>query len=97
MFVLTMLFFPVFYLIQTVIVLAVFGFSSWFVALSYLVTLPLSAAIAWKWKGLFQKCTVDLRKIKFYKTKAFASSVQTLNNIFQKTSKITGAKIAFEK
>jgi 1-acyl-sn-glycerol-3-phosphate acyltransferase len=95
MFVLTMLFFPLFYLLQTVAVF--FIFNSWQTALVYLISLPVSAVVAWKWKNLYQKTVSDLRKIKFYKTKDFTETTNRLNNIIQILNKLTGTKIAFEK
>ena len=87
MFVLTLVFFPVFYLIQTLIVLAVFD--SWQFALGYFLTLPLFAIISWKWFYLFKRTVLSLRKIKFYKTRDFEKANLLFDNILHQASKLT--------
>ncbi len=51
-FVISMLSFPIFYLIQFLIVLLISS-NSWEIALGYLVSLPLIGSIAWWWQRLF--------------------------------------------
>ena len=86
LFVLTMLFFPIFYLIQTTVVWMLLG-NGW-LALIYFITLPLFAILSWKWKNLFQHTVFDFRKIKLFNSGA-GSRVQTLfNNIIQKTNNL---------
>ena len=87
MFVLTLVFFPVFYLIQVFIVLAVF--ESWPIALGYFLSLPLFAIIAWKWFNLFKRTVLSLRKIKFSKTNDFKEASLIYDNIMQQTSGLT--------
>ncbi len=95
MFVLTLVFFPVFYLVQTFIVLAVFD--SWPIALGYFFSLPLFAIISWKWFYLFKRTVLSLRKIKFYKSKDFKEASLLFDNIMQQTSSLTNLEIASEK
>jgi len=87
MFVLTLVFFPVFYLIQVFIVLVVF--ESWPIALGYFLSLPLFAIIAWKWFNLFKRTVLSLRKIKFSKTNDFKEASLIYDNIMQQTSGLT--------
>ena len=63
MYVLTMLFFPIFYSLQTIAVYFVTG--SWKLGLMYLLSLPVSAVLAWKWKNVFFKTKKYFRKLKF--------------------------------
>ena len=86
LFVLTMLFFPIFYLLQTVVVWMLLA-NGW-MAMGYLATLPLFAILSWKWKNLFQHTVVDFRKIKLFNS-GVGSRVNTLfNNIIQKTNNL---------
>ncbi len=86
LFVLTMLFFPIFYLIQTAVVwmLAVDGW----IALIYLATLPLSAILSWQWKNLFQHTVIGFRKIKLFSSDQGSRALTLFNNIVQKTNKL---------
>ncbi len=92
LFVLTMLFFPLFYFIQTTIILLVFHV--WWVAAGYLITLPLFAIISWKWKNLFQSVVNNFRIIKFFKSGKAATAKQFFNNIIQKTNNLIDLHLA---
>jgi len=95
MFVLTLVFFPLFYFIQTAIVLIVTH--SWLIAGGYFLTLPLFAIISWKWKNLFISMSTDLRKIKFYKTGKSNIAHKLFDDVLLKTNSLIEEKIASVK
>ena len=95
MFVLTLVFFPLFYIIQTVIVLIVTH--SWLIAGGYFLTLPLFAIISWKWKNLYISALADLRNIKFYKTGKSNVARQLFDDVLLKTNSLVEEKIASVK
>jgi len=86
LFVLTMLFFPIFYLLQTAVVWMLFA-NGW-IAIGYLVTLPLFAILSWKWKNLFQRTVIDFRKIKLFNSAMATQINRFYNNIIQKTNNL---------
>lgn len=86
LFVLTLISFPLFYLVQSLVIF--FIFNSWWITLGYFFTLPLFAIAAWNWKNLFSSAVTDFRKIKFYKTKQFAEATRLFKNIYQITNKL---------
>lgn len=55
-FVISLLSFPVFYLIQTLTIL--FVFNDWETVLAYLLSLPLTAPLAWWWRQVFIKTEI---------------------------------------
>ena len=86
LFVLTLISFPLFYLLQSLVIY--FLFNSWWITLGYFLTLPLFAIAAWKWKNLFLSAVTDFRKIKFYKTKQFAETTRLFDNIHKITNSL---------
>ncbi len=91
MFVLTLVFFPLFYLIQTLVVL--FIFHSWEIALLYFVTLPVFAIISWKWKNLFLNVRNNLRKIKLFKTDKWNVATQIFEELLLNIRNLTANKM----
>ena len=87
-FVLTMLTFPIFYLLQTAAVWVMF--SGW-IAVGYFISLPLSAVVAWKWKNLYKKTVLNLRKIRFFNSHKAQQANELLSNIMQKTNDLIEA------
>ncbi len=61
-FVLSFLTFPLFYFLQSVVVYVLYH--NMLVALAYFVSLPVSAAIAWNYAGLFRKFVFEWRYLK---------------------------------
>lgn len=80
-FVLTLILFPLFYLLQTVAVWLLSG-SGW-IAIVYFITLPLFAIISWKWKNLFQQTIINFRKIKFINSSKGGRAKDLFSNISQ--------------
>jgi len=89
-FVLSFLVFPIFYLLQTLVVFLIFS-PSW-IALAYFVSLPLSAAIAWNYAKLFRKFILGWRYVKrnlgkdstLQKAKKLYSDLQIeMDNVFK--------------
>ncbi len=95
MFVLTLVFFPLFYLIQSLVVLLLFH--SWKVALLYFLTLPLFAIVSWKWKNLFLNIKTDLRKFKLYKTNIQTKVTQLSNGLSLNFRNLTNTKLGVQK
>ncbi len=87
-FVLTMLTFPIFYLLQTAAIWVMF--SGW-IAVGYFISLPLSAVVAWKWKNLYKKTVLNLRKIRFFNSHKAQQANELLSNIMQKTNDLIEA------
>ena len=85
MFVLTMLFFPVFYFIQSLIVFFLFTGET---ALLYLLSLPLSAAISWKWSKHLKEVLTNFKLFKFSNTAEFKLVKVQINLLKELTADI---------
>jgi 1-acyl-sn-glycerol-3-phosphate acyltransferase len=87
-FVLSVVSFPVFYLLQTVLVKIIFF--PWWIAGVYLISLPFTGIFAWTWYSIAR----DLKRYwKFYiyrkrKTGAFMEFIRTYKEIIQRTDGI---------
>ncbi len=92
LYVLTLLSFPFFYFVQSLTVLLVFH--SWKIALIYLISLPVSAIIAWKWKNLFLNIKTDLRKLKFIRTGLHTKATELFNDLLNKTDDLVDNKLS---
>jgi len=92
LFVLTMVFFPIFYLLQTVVVCMLFA--NGLIAVVYLVTLPLFAIISWKWKNLFLQTIVNFSKIKLFNSAMATQINRFYSNIIQKTNNLIDLYLA---
>ena len=90
MYVLTMLFFPLFYILQTVAVALFVDFP--FGWLYYLLSLPFAAVVAWKWKNGLQLFILSCRKRRFNRnTQGFH-----VNTLYKEIQQLVSALIQAE-
>jgi len=87
-FVLSFIFFPVFYLLQTFVVCEIFH-RPW-LTLAYFVTLPLSAAIAWNYAKFFRKSVLEWRYLKrqFKKDMSLAKARELYSGLLAEIDRI---------
>jgi hypothetical protein len=88
MYVLTLLMFPIFYTLQTLLVLFVSG--NLFIAFFYLLSLPLFATAAWKWNILLKKTNTSIRLFHFQKSKYDREADRLYSTIEKKLEEILG-------
>ncbi len=88
-FAVSLLVFPVFYLIQTLV--AVFVFETWWVWWAYLLSLPVSAIVAWWWHAAFLRLKKNWRFYRLSKKSStdYAQMVADYNQIIEKAEEIT--------
>ena len=79
MYVLTMLFFLIFYILQTFLVYSVTGSLQW--GFLYLLSLPVSAVLAWKWKNIYVKTRTYFRKMKFVSSPEYVEAKESFNEL----------------
>ncbi len=85
-FVLTMLLFPLLYVIEAGIF---YGFSgNWFYTLLFFVSLPVSAVLSWQWYRLFEKFRRE-RRFFAYKTKG-SKTFESLLNLYNRLISFAG-------
>ncbi|MBC8320701.1 MAG: 1-acyl-sn-glycerol-3-phosphate acyltransferase [Bacteroidetes bacterium] len=89
-FVISLLSFPVFYIIQSLIVLLVFD--DWKIALVYLLSIPLTAPIAWWWRGMFIRTKIGLNYtfLRWRKNKEFSEMQNLYDEIITRADSLTG-------
>ncbi len=87
MYVLTMLFFPVFYLIQTFLVYKING--SFTTAAIYLVTLPVAAAFSWKWFRQLKTVVKNFKLIRLTNSSDYQPFQEYIRSLFETTKEIT--------
>lgn len=87
-FVLSSLFFPLFYLIQTLVVFLLFH-KPW-LTLAYFVSLPLSAAIAWNYAKLFRRFIPEWRYLKrsLYKDTVLLKAREQYSELLAETGRV---------
>ncbi|MBN2614482.1 MAG: 1-acyl-sn-glycerol-3-phosphate acyltransferase [Bacteroidales bacterium] len=77
---------PVFYLLQTLLVFAVSGSIIW--AGYYLISLPLSAIIAWKYSRLYLNTLIDFRIIRNRNRDQFKESKRLYQELLKQTDQL---------
>ncbi len=87
-FVVSLLSFPIFYIIQSLVVLVVFY--DWKMTLAYFITLPISATIAWCWHKLFGKIKLGFkyRRTSIGKNKEFFEMQRLYDEIIMRADNI---------
>ena len=91
-FVISLLTFPIFYIIQSLIVLLIFN--DWGITLIYLVSLPLTAPIAWWWREFFNRIKVgwSYQTLSMKKNKEFIKMQNLYNGIIKRADNILQKK-----
>ncbi len=91
-FAISLLTFPIFYIIQCLSVLLIF--SDWELVIIYFISLPITGSIAWWWSDIFINTRIGFtyRIMNFKKTKDFSQMLKLYNEIIHRANTIVSNK-----